>query len=309
MRLQDQDALNGVNEERDAANAAAEPSEGLFADIDPEVIVDVAVGVGFPAVKALLILFIGWIIAGWVRRLTRRGMERARIEPTITAFAANLARWGVLVLAAIFILSVFGIETASIAVVFGGMALALGLALQGTLGNAAAGFMLLLFRPFKVGDVVNAAGVTGKVVEIELFSTIIDTFDNRRLIVPNGSIFGSTIENINHHPIRRVDVQVGVAYDADITRTREVLKQAAENIEEGLDDPAPAIVLNELADSSVNWTVRVWTDTANYWPVRDKLTEGIKQALDEAGLTIPFPQMDVHLKNQPPAGTASASGT
>lgn len=301
MRIQDQEHSNDADQ---AATQNGEEADGLLANIDTEQAIELAIDYGVPAVKALLIIFVAWIVAMWVRRLTRRGMQRARIEPTIAVFTSNLARWGVLALAAVFILGVFGIETATIAVVFGGMALAIGLALQGTLGNAAAGFMLLIFRPFKVGDAVNAAGVSGKVVEIELFSTIIDTFDNRRLIVPNGSIFGSTIENINHHPIRRVDVQVGVSYDADVAQTRKVLTEAAQGIEEGLADPAPAIVLNELADSSVNWTVRVWANTPDFWPVRDKLTERVKNALDTAGLSIPFPQMDVHLKGGGPGQAA-----
>jgi small conductance mechanosensitive channel len=285
MRMQDEEVNDGNGTE----------AAGIFDD--PAAMIETATVWGLPVLKALLIIIVAWIVAAWVRRLTRSGMERARIEPTITTFTANLVRWGVLAVGAVLVLGAFGIETAAIAVVFGGLALAIGLALQGTLGNAAAGFMLLIFRPFRVGDVINAAGVMGKVVEIELFSTMIDTPDNRRMIVPNGVIFGGTIENINHHGTRRVDVNVGVAYDADIAQTRNVLLEAAKGIEEGLEDPAPAIVLTEIADSSVNWAVRVWVNAGDFWPVKDKLTERVKVALDQAGISIPFPQMDVHLQN------------
>jgi len=280
-----------------ASEVEVEESSDLFSTItDPEVMLELGIGYGFPAVKALLIVLAAWIVSVWVRRLTRQAMERARIEPTIASFTSNLARWAVLAFGLIAVLGIFGVQTASFAVVIGSLGLALGLAMQGTLGHAASGFMLLLFRPFKVGDVVNAAGIIGKVVEIELFATIFDTPDNRRMIVPNGVIYGATIENISHHATRRVDVAVGVSYDADIAQTRSVLLEAAKSIEEGLQDPAPAIVLGELADSSVNWTVRVWVDAGDFWPVKDKLTERVKNALDGAGISIPFPQMDVHLK-------------
>lgn len=155
--------------------------------------------------------------------------------------------------------------------------------------------MLLVFRPFKVGDVVSVAGITAKVVEIELFTTLFDTPDNRRIIVPNGQIFGSTIENITFHETRRVDVNVGTDYGADLKETRAVLERVAANVEGGLDDPAPQIYLTELAGSSINWAVRVWAQTPDYWAVRERITDEIKDALDDAEIGIPFPQMDVHL--------------
>jgi len=286
-----------------STGASPEPATGGEAtngfdltSLEPEVYVGLVTTYAIPAVKALVLIVLAWLIAAWVRRLTRNAMERARLEPTIARFTANLARWGVLALAFVAALGIFGVQTASFAVVIGSLGLAIGLAMQGTLGNAAAGFMLLIFRPFKVGDFVSAAGISGTVVEVELFSTTFDTPDKRRLIVPNGTIFGATIENVSHHPIRRVDVAVGVEYSADIARTRQVLLEAAQSVEEGLADPAPAIVLGELADSSVNWTVRLWVNSADFWPVKDKLTERVKNALDAAGLGIPFPQMEVHLR-------------
>lgn len=278
-----------------------------FTGLDPNAAAGLVTAYAIPALKALLILLAGFVVAGWVRGATRRGLERARVEPTVSAFTGNLARWGVLALALVAVLGMFGVETASFAVVIGAMGLAIGLALQGTLGNAASGFMLLIFRPFKVGDVVNAAGVTGKVIEVELFSTALDTPDNRRMIVPNGAIFGSTIENMSHHATRRVDVSVGVSYDADIGLTRGVLLDAARRVEGGLADPAPEAVLGGLSDSSVDWTVRLWVRSGDFWAVRDELTERVKNALDRAAIGIPFPQMDVHVRT-PTASFPLAAG-
>jgi small conductance mechanosensitive channel len=172
---------------------------------------------------------------------------------------------------------------------------AVGLALQGTLANFSAGVMLLIFRPFKAGDVIDVAGVKGKVQEISLFTTELDTPDNRRLIVPNGSIFGSTIENVTFHPIRRVDVAVGTDYPADLNATRKVLEDAAASVQPQADGKEPQVYLSELGDSSIAWSVRVWTSTEDYWGVKEELTQKVKDALDEAGIGIPYPQMDVHM--------------
>lgn len=172
--------------------------------------------------------------------------------------------------------------------------------------------MLLIFRPFEVGDTVSVAGITGKVVELDLFTTQFDTFDNRRIIVPNGSVFGAAIENATHHPTRRVDVDVGTDYGAELSETRAVLERVAANAEGVLEEPAPQVYLKQLGGSSIDWVVRVWVDTADYWAVRERITEGIKVALDDAGIGIPFPQMDVHLDGtvaeEPPAGVTRGDG-
>ena len=157
--------------------------------------------------------------------------------------------------------------------------------------------MLLVFRPFKVGDVVKVADQVGKVDEIQLFSTTIDTFDNRRFIIPNSGIYGAVIENITFHPQRRVDVDVGVSYDADIDETRRVLTAAVEATEGGLADPEPQIVLNGLGASSVDWTVRLWGATSEYLDIKQALIRQVKMQLDQAGIEIPYPQMDVHMRN------------
>lgn len=244
---------------------------------------------------AIVLLIVTVWLARWAKRITTRSLEQGAVEPTLRKFAANLARYAVLILGGLAVLAAFGINVTSFAAILAAAGFALGLALQGTLGNFSAGAMLLTFRPFKVGDVVSVAGVTAKVVEIELFTTHLDTFDNRRIILPNGEIFGSTIENITFHPTRRVDVDVGTSYDADLRETRAVLERVAREANGVLEDPEPQIYLKELGGSSINWAVRVWVSTEDYWAVRERVTHSIKIALDEAGIGIPYPQMDVHM--------------
>lgn len=265
---------------------------------DPEQAIRLFEVYGLPAIKALLLLALAWLVAGWMKRSTHRALVRAKFDLTLTKFLATLVRWTVLVLAIVGILGMFGFQTASFAAVIGGSALAIGLALQGSLSNMAAGVMLLTFRPYKVGDYINAGGVSGTVNEIELFTTTLDTPDNRRIIVPNGSVFGATIENVTHHPTRRVDVGVGVAYTADIDRTREALLRVATEVEGRLPEQDPVVYLSGLGASSVDWVIRVWTNTGDFWAVKERLTRSVKYALDEAGIGIPFPQMDVHLFKQ-----------
>lgn len=246
-------------------------------------------------VGALFLLVVTVIAAGWARRAARRGVERSSLDPTLGGFFAGLARYTVLILGGLAVLGMFGISVASFAAILAAAGFAVGLALQGTLSHFAAGVMLLVFRPFGVGDMVSAAGISGTVVELGLFATLVDTPDNRRIIVPNGEIFGSTIENGTHHDTRRVDVSVGTAYDADLTDTRSVLTAVAASVEGGLSDPSPQVYLSELGASSIDWAVRVWTNTGDYWAVRERLTTQIKEALDAQGIGIPYPQMDVHL--------------
>lgn len=241
----------------------------------------------------IIALFLAFIIAGWVRRIVTRGCERAKIDATLGKFFGNAARYVVITLAVIACLGVFGIETTSFAAVIGAAGLAIGLAFQGSLSNLAAGVMLLMFRPFKVGDVVNAAGQVGKIDEIELFTTRMITPDNRLIIVPNSAIFGGTIENITYFETRRVDIEVGTDYPANLDDTRKVLEAAIEKVEH-LSEPAPQVYLDSLGDSAIIWKLRVWAKTADYWAVREKLTYAVKTSLDEAGIGIPFPQMDVH---------------
>ncbi|MEJ2503272.1 MAG: mechanosensitive ion channel family protein [Gemmatimonadota bacterium] len=260
-------------------------------------------------VGALVLLLVTVWVAAWARRVTQKGLERGGMDPTLTKFAGQHARYGVLILGGIAVLSVFGINVASFAAILAAAGFAIGMALQGTLGNFSSGAMLLIFRPFKVGDVVSVAGITGKVVEIALFSTQFDTPDNRRIIVPNGEIYGSTIENITFHPTRRVDVDVGTDYGADLRATRAALERVAAEAEGVLQDPPPQVYLKELGGSSIDWAVRAWALTPDYWAVRERITQSIKEALDAAEIGIPFPQMDVHVDGIPAVAPGAEAGS
>lgn len=256
---------------------------------------------------ALLFLFAAWIVAGWIGRLVRQKLEKANFDLTLTKFFANISRTAIMLIAVLSCLGTFGVESTSFAAVLAAAGFAVGLAMQGTLSNFSAGVMLLVFRPFKAGDVVTVNGQTGKVDEIDLFTTRLDTPDNRRIIVPNSAVFGNTIENITYHPTRRVDVGVGTDYSADLAQTRDILSKLADAVPERLQDRDTQVALTDLGDSSINWQVRVWVNAGDYWPVKEALTRDIKNALDNAGIGIPFPQMDVHFDAAPAqaaAGTA-----
>lgn len=270
-----------------------------FSEIGPEemsaLMQNYVIPYGARVALALIILIIAWTLAGWVSSLIDTSLRKLKFDATLTKFLSRLARWLVLLLAGLMCLSYFGVETTSFAAVIGAAGLAIGLAFQGTLSNFAAGAMLLLFRPFKVGDAVNIAGQTGIIDELSIFTTSMDTFDNRRIIIPNGEIFGSVIENITFHSIRRVDGDVGIAYSADIDETRRVLENVAASVEGTVSTKDPAIVLLGLGASSVDWSVRIWAPTSEYLAVKQRLLREIKMQLDDASIGIPFPQMDIHV--------------
>jgi small conductance mechanosensitive channel len=251
--------------------------------------------VGQPVVIAIVLIVAVLIGAGWLRRMTERALTRAKVETTLTRFLSNLVRYFVLIAGGIAILGTLGVETTSFAAALAAAGFAIGMALSGTLSNVAAGIMLLFFRPFKAGDAVVVNGMTAKVYQINLFNTELDTFDNRRIIMPNSSVFNNTIENISYHKTRRVDVTVGTTYGSDIDRAREVLTGVARSVKGGLADPEPAVALTGMGASSIDWAVRVWVKSEDFWDVKDRLTRDVKVALDQAKIGIPFPQMDVHL--------------
>lgn len=251
--------------------------------------------IGRPVLLAVVLIIAVFIAAGWARKIVGKAVRKANVEETLARFLSNIARYIVLIAGGVAILGTLGIETASFAAVLAAVGFAIGMAMSGMLGNIAAGVMLLLFRPFKVGDVVEAGGIRGKIFEIGLFTTVFDTPDNRRIIVPNNAIFGDNIENVSFHDTRRVTVAVGTDYGADIDKAREVLMEAAKNTPSILEDPAPVVYLKALGGSSIDWDVRVWVNKADFWDVQDRLTRDVKYALDNAEIGIPFPQMDVHL--------------
>jgi small conductance mechanosensitive channel len=250
------------------------------------------------AVRVVGILAVFWFVSklsNKVRDMLVKKLEAKGFDATIARFLGNMLHYAVMLMTVLSCLGAFGIETTSFAAVIGGSALAIGLAFQGTLSNVAAGVMLIILRPFKAGDVVNAAGQLGAVQEIGLLATVFDTPDNRRIIVPNSAIFGGTIENVTHHPKRRIDVTVGVDYTANIPATRVALLKAANSVSIVHAEPAPAAILTELADSSLNFKVRIWCDTKNYFAAHEAVTQAVKEHLDAAGIGIPYPQMDVHM--------------
>lgn len=264
-------------------------------ELDADKYIDLVIQYAPKVVGVLLVLLIAWAIAGWAESAVRKGLEKRGFDSTLTRFFAKLTRYVILLGAVLGCLGVFGIQTASFAAVLAAAGFAVGLAFQGTLGNFAAGVMLLVFRPFKVGDFVEVSGETGVCEHIDLFTCEFRTLDNRKLIIPNGSVFGSTITNYTGYEIRRVDIDVGAEYSASIDATRAALEKAAANVPGMIKDPAPQVFLNSLGSSSVDWQVRVWCKTGDYWDVWQATTRACKLALDEAGIGIPFPQQDVHL--------------
>lgn len=278
-----------------AAPSSAEAAGRVVRGVDPDLVVHLLEQYALPTAKALVLVVLGYLASAWARRVVLRALGRVRLDLTLARFLANLARWLILALVGVAVLGMFGVQTASFAALLAAAGLAMGLAFQGSLSNMAAGVMLLVFRPFRVGDVISAAGVVGTVDEIQLFTTTLDTADNRRLFIPNSAIVSSTIENISFHPTRRVEVLVGTDYAADLDRTREVLLAAARAVSGRDASRDPVVYLDELGTSSIQWKVRIWCPTREFWAVREALTRGIKLALDEAGINIPFPQRTVHV--------------
>ncbi len=248
-------------------------------------------------IGVLVILIVGRILAGIVRSSLRRLMNRAGQDPGLTRFVGNLAFGLVIVFALVAALAKFGIQTASFVAVLGAAGFAVGFALQGSLSNFASGVMLLMFRPFKVGDFVEGAGVAGAVQEIQLFNTILFTPDNVRVIVPNGKMFGDIIKNYTANDTRRVDLLIGIGYGSSIEKAIQVTHGLIKSDARILAEPEPMIAVSELADSSVNLVIRSWVKKEEYWNVKFDLTRKIKEAFDANDIEIPFPQRVIHQAN------------
>jgi small conductance mechanosensitive channel len=230
-----------------------------------------------------------------IQRASEKALVRAKVEITLAKFLGKFAGWIFLGLVLLTILSSVGVNVTSLAALIGATGLAIGLALQGALTNLSAGIMLLVFRPYRLGDVVRLDGDLGTVADMELFTTKIDTFDNRRIILPNSRIYGNKIENLTRNQRRRVEVPVGVAYGADIDQTRGVLERAITGLPGVLVDPPPVVIMTGFGNSSVDWEIRVWCAPAEIVAVRSVVIRAIKYALDEAEISIPFPQRDLHI--------------
>ncbi|NQV50371.1 MAG: mechanosensitive ion channel [Candidatus Marinimicrobia bacterium] len=244
---------------------------------------------------AILIFVIGKWFARKLTALLGKLLTRQNVDETLIRFLDNIVYYALIVVVIMAAVDRLGVDTTSFLAIFGAAGLAIGLALKDSLGNIASGVMLVFFRPFRIGDAVSAGGVTGKVESISIFNTVFLTYDNQRMIVPNGQITNGVITNINANPIRRVDLVFGISYGDNILTAKAIFKNVLATDTRILEDPAPQIVVSELADSSVNLFVRPWVKTEDYWDVRYYMIEKIKLALDEAGIIIPFPQRDVHL--------------
>ena len=250
---------------------------------------------GLKVLAALAIFIIGRWVAKGVRKLVERLMVKSKVDPTLISFTSNMAYIGLLAFIFIAALGQLGIQTTSFIAVLGAAGLAVGLALQGALSNFAAGFLLIIFRPFKVGDLIEGAGVFGVVEAIQIFTTQLKTADNKTVIVPNGKLTDDNIVNWTVKGTRRVDMVFGIGYEDDIDKARSLMTDIMAQDSRILKDPAPQISVSELADSSVNFVVRPWVKVEDYWGVYFDLTEKIKKAFDADGISIPFPQRDVHV--------------
>ena len=260
-----------------------------------EQIQTVGVEWGLKIVSFLLVIIIGMWIAKMITGGVVKLMEKKGVDHTLTSFLASLLSVALKAFVIIAALEKLNVKTASFIAILGAAGLAIGLALQGSLANFAAGVLMIIFKPFKVGDVVDAGGTMGSVLEIGIFTTIMKSPDNKKMIVPNAQVMGGTITNVNTFGTRRVDLTAGIGYSDDIDKAREVLNGIIAADERVLKDPAPTVAVVELADSSVNFVVRPWTSAADYWAVYFEMTETIKKRFDEEGISIPFPQQDVHL--------------
>ena len=244
---------------------------------------------------ALLVFVVGRLIAKGLVKVLRRLLVRAKVDSMLIEFIGSISNAALLLFVIVASLDRLGVNTTSLIAMMGAAGLAVGLALQGSLQNFASGVLLIIFRPFKAGDSIEAGGITGKVEKITIFNTVMLTADNREIIVPNGAIYGGTITNISARATRRIDLVFGIGYGDDIKRAKDILMQAMESDERILKDPAPKVVLGELAECSVNFLVRPWVKAEDYWAVKWDLTEKIKLDFDAQGVSIPFPQMDVHM--------------
>ncbi|MHC4714066.1 MAG: mechanosensitive ion channel family protein [Planctomycetota bacterium] len=277
--------------------AVEAPVQGTVETIK-EVVTEGGTSALFRVVGAVILVVVAWYAAKFVRVLVRSAMEKAKIDATLVTFGSHLAYVAVIVFAIIAALPLVGVETASLVGVLAASAFAVGLALQGSLSNFAAGVLLIIFRPFKVGDFIEAAGETGTVEEMQIFTTQITTMDNKAVIIPNAKLTSDNITNYTTKGTRRVDMVMGVSYDDDIDKVRSILSGILEKDERVLDDPEPQIAVLEHGDSSVNFAVRPWVKAEDYWDVYFDTMEAAKKRFDAEGVSIPFPQRDVRVVQQ-----------
>jgi small conductance mechanosensitive channel len=252
---------------------------------------------GINLITAIVIFFVGKWVVNLIVKGMLKAMQKSEVDTTLRRFVANLARMLLMLFVIIAAIGALGVKTASLVALLGAAGLAVGLALQGSLSNFAAGVLIVLFRPYKVGDWIEGGGVSGSVEEVQILTTVLKTGDNKRVIIPNSQIMGTTITNYSANDTRRVDLVVGVSYSDDLDKVRKELQDLVAAEDRILDDPAVTIAVSELADSSVNFVLRPWVRTEDYWGVYFDLTEAVKKRFDEVGISIPFPQQDVYVHN------------
>lgn len=260
--------------------------------------VDLGILYGANIAKALAIFFIGRFVIRLAIGGLSKVMQKQEVDRTLQTFICNLARTALMVVLIIAVIGQLGVQTTSFIAIFGAAGLAVGLALQGSLSNFASGVLIVLFRPYRVGDFIEAAGVAGSVEEVQIMTTVLKTGDNKKIIVPNSQIMDSIITNYSANDTRRVDMTIGVGYDDDLDKVRSTLQELVAADDRILDEPATTIAVAELADSSVNFIVRPWVKSADYWGVMFDLTEAVKKRFDQEGISFPFPQQDVHVYKQ-----------
>jgi small conductance mechanosensitive channel len=266
--------------------------------LNPAIFGPALLTIGRRIVAALLIFVIGRWVAGAIAGAVAKAIDRAGVDMTLTRFLRSLIYMTLLVLVAMTAVGALGVETTNFLAILGAAGLAIGLALKDSLSNFSSGVMLVFFRPFKAGDYVEAAGVAGTVESIGIFNTVIKTPDNRVISVPNSLIYGDAITNFSAETTRRIDLVFGISYDDDVEKAKSLISGVLRDESGVLDDPEPVVMMLELADSSVNIAVRPWVNSTDYWPVRGNLLENVKKTLEDNGLSIPYPQRDLHLFGQ-----------
>jgi small conductance mechanosensitive channel len=278
---------NSVEQSLDLAQGSAQQAVNM--------VVALVSSWGLQVIGAIAVLIIGRWVAGAFRNKVRSSIEKSKVDSTLAPFFSSAVYYLVITVVVIAVLNLFGVETTSLIAVLGAAGLAVGLAMQGTLSNFAAGVMLLVFRPFRPGDYVNAGGTAGTVAEIGIFTTVMNTPDNVQIIVPNSAVFGQTILNYSANALRRNDLVIGVSYGDDLGKALEAIQKTLSADSRVLADPQAVVAVSELGDSSVNFVVRPWCKKEDYWALRFDLTRKIKENLEAAGCSIPFPQRDLHI--------------
>ena len=253
---------------------------------------------GLKLIAAIVVFFVGKWLARRISNLLKRGLQRAETDPTLIGFVGNITYFGLLTMVVIAAVGQLGVQTTSFIAVLGAAGLAIGLALQGSLANFAAGVLMIIFRPFKAGDYIEAAGTAGSVEEVQLFTTTLKTPDNKTVIIPNAQVTAGTITNYSARDTRRLDMVFGVGYGDDLDKVKRVIHEVLGEEERLLKDPAPLVAVLNLGESSVDFAVRPWVNSADYWGVFFDLQEKMKKRFDQEGISIPFPQRDLHVFQQ-----------